>query len=699
MTGIFSRYDRLLSTAKHVKKITLPIFFSVLWFLGPSEKIAAQNIVRLSTAERAPYIGVNLPNNGYVHELVTEAFRRVGYEVEIIFYPWARAVMNVEKGQRDGLLPVYYDAALADDMVFSDPFPGGKIGLIKKKTAEIPIALTPNLDQIHMLQQLRNYRFGVVRGSVNTPELDAADFIYKDVVATDMQNLLKVFKGRVDFAVIDKYTAADLMVNTLPHLIGQLEFVNPPLAEKSFHIAFSKRSPGYQQRVEDFNRGLRAVIADNTLGRTLYKHGLPETPHAEPGKQIIRIGTVDNPEMVIMQRLSAEYESQHPGIELEWKVLDENILRLRLLSDLAISDSQFDIMTIGIYETPIWAEQGWLTPLRDLPESYDTEDVLKPVRDGLSYNGNLYALPFYAESTMTYYRTDLFAQAGLAMPDKPTYDDIKRFAAAIHDPENDVYGICQRGKPGWGENMAYISMLVNTYGGRWFDEHWNPTIQSSEWLAALTMYLELAAYGHPNPDANGFTENLTLFAEGRCGIWIDATVAGGVLFNPKQSHVAGSLGFAPPPIGITPKGASSLWVWALAIPSSVSLPNEALKFITWATSKEYIQQVAQQEGWVAVPPGTRRTTYQNPDYQAVAPFADFVLNAIQHADPTNPTVKPVPYIGIQYVGIPEFPAIGTQVGQNVARLLGGDMTVEQVLAESQSLAVDQMRASGYIQSP
>ncbi len=690
--------NALSNISMHVKKLSVALFLSLMGVTGFSEQSASQTLVRLSTAEREPYIGLNLPNNGYVHELVTEVFQRVGYDVEIAFYPWARAVMNVEKGQRDGLVPVYYDESLSTDMAFSDPFPGGKIGFLKKKSTEIPITMAPDIDQADMLHQLREYTFGMVRGSVNTPELDAADFLHKDFVATDMQNLLKVFKGRVDFAVIDKYTAADLMVNTLPHLIGQLEFMNPPLAEKSFHIAFSKHSPGYQQRLNDFNRGLQEVIKDKTLERILYKHGLLETPETKSGKHIIRIGTVDNPEMVIMQRLSTEYEKQHPDIELEWKVLDENILRLRLLSDLAISDSQFDIMTIGLYETPIWAENGWLVPLRDLPESYDLDDVLQSVRDGLSYKGTLYALPFYAESAMTFYRTDLFTQAGIVMPANPTYDDIKRFAAAIYDPANEVYGICQRGKPGWGENMAYVSMLVNTYGGRWFDEQWNPTIDSPEWLAALTMYADLAAYGPPDTAANGFTENLALFAAGHCGMWVDATVAGGVLFNPKQSRVAESLGFAPAPVGVMPKGSPWLWTWALAIPSSVKMPDEALKFITWATSKEYIKRVAEQEGWVAVPPGTRTSTYQNPHYQAVAPFADFVLSAIQHADPTNPAVKPVPYIGIQYVGIPEFPAIGTQIGQKAARLLSGDMTVEQVLTDSQSLVADQMRASGYIQS-
>ena len=107
-------------------------------------------------------------------------------------------------------------------------------------------------------------------------------------------------------------------------------------------------------------------------------------------------------------------------------------------------------MTIGMYEAPIWAEKGWLIPLKNIPAAYDLEDVFESVRLGLSYNGDLYALPFYAESTMTFYRTDLFEQAGLTMPKHPTYDDITRLAAALHDPDRGVYGLGLRGKAGWG---------------------------------------------------------------------------------------------------------------------------------------------------------------------------------------------------------------------------------------------------------
>ena len=411
----------------------------------------------------------------------------------------------------------------------------------------------------------------------------------------------------------------------------------------------------------------------------------------------VTIGTVNNADMIVMQKLSAQFEEQHPDVNLEWVVLEENVLRQRLTTDIATGSGQFDVATIGTYEVPIWAARDWLTPLENLPEDYDVDDVLQSVRDGLSHEGTLYALPFYAESSMTFYRTDLFEQAGLEMPENPTWDQIKEFAAKLHDPDNGVYGVCLRGKPGWGENMGLISTMVNAYGGRWFDEQWNPEIDSPEWQAAINAYIDLlGTYGPPGAASNGFNENLALFASGKCGMWVDATVAAGLLFNPKESQVADKVGFAKAPTGpASASGSQWLWSWSLAIPQSSDAKDAATAFIAWATSKPYLELVAESEGWASVPPGTRQSTYDNPKYTEAAPFAGLVLEAIQSADPTNPSAKPVPYTGVQFVGIPEYQSIGTQVGQSMASVLAGQMSVEQALQGAQASVSRTMRQAGY----
>jgi sorbitol/mannitol transport system substrate-binding protein len=413
----------------------------------------------------------------------------------------------------------------------------------------------------------------------------------------------------------------------------------------------------------------------------------------------VTIATVNNGDMIIMQRLSREFEKQNPDIKLNWVILEENILRARATTDIASRGSQFDILTIGTYETPIWGKRGWLTRLdADLPAGYDLEDVLKPVRDGLSYQGRLYALPFYGESSFTFYRKDLFAAAGLKMPEQPTWDDVARFAQALHHPENGVYGICLRGKPGWGENIGFISTLVHTFGGRWFDEAWRPELDSPEWRQAIAFYVDLVRRcGPPGVTSDGHNECRALFATGKCAIWVDATVAASYMFDPAESKVADKVAFAPAPVHASPVGSQWLWSWALAIPASSRHAGEAKRFIQWATSKDYIRLVARTDGWAAVPPGTRRSTYEEPQYIKAAQFAGLTLKAILAADPARPTVKPVPYIGIQFVAIPEFQSIGTQVGQLIAAALSGDTTVEQALRSAQLAVERTMRRAGYFQ--
>ncbi|WP_249605056.1 sugar ABC transporter substrate-binding protein [Chromobacterium sp. IRSSSOUMB001] len=409
----------------------------------------------------------------------------------------------------------------------------------------------------------------------------------------------------------------------------------------------------------------------------------------------LTIATLNNPDMITLKKLSPAFEAQNPGIKLNWVVLEENMLRQRVTTDIATKSGKFDLMTIGTYEAPIWAKKGWLQPMDQLAPGYELADVVKTARDALSYKGQLYALPFYVESSMTYYRKDLFAKLGLNMPERPTYQQIAGFAKTLKE-KGGVYGICLRGKAGWGENMAYLSTLVHTNGGRWFDEQWRPTIDSPEWKQSLNFYVDLMRnYGPPGASTNGFNENLTLFASGKCGIWIDATVAAGLLFNPKESQVADKVGFAQAPTGVTPKGSSWLWSWALAVPQSSRQQAAAKQFAQWATSKDYIRLVAKDQGWTSVPPGTRLSTYQQPEYLKAAPFAKFVLAAIQQANPNDPALKKVPYTGIQYVGIPEFQSFGTVVGQAVSGALAGQSSVDAALKAGQAAADRAVRQGGY----
>jgi sorbitol/mannitol transport system substrate-binding protein len=418
---------------------------------------------------------------------------------------------------------------------------------------------------------------------------------------------------------------------------------------------------------------------------------------AQAQQTSVTIAAVNNPDMLELKKLSAKFLEQNPNITLNWVIVEENVLRQRVTTDVSTGSGQFDLVFLGLYEAPIFAKRGWLQPIGELPAEYDIEDVFKSLRDGLSYDGKLVALPFYGESSFLMYRKDLFEQKGLKMPDQPTYDDIAKFAAALNDKDHGFYGLALRGQPGWGENMATVDTMANTFGANWFDMEWRPTLDTPAWKSALSTYVDLVKkYGPPGVTANGFNENLTLFGSGKAAMWIDATVAGGILENPKQSQVVGKVGYALAPIAVAPNGSHWLWSWAFAIPSKAKNAEGAKKFAAWATSKQYIQLVADDLGWASVPPGTRKSTYENPEYQKKAPFSEATLKSMQTADPTNPCVQKVPYTGITFVGIPEFQSLGTSVGQNVAGLVTGKTSLEQTMKLNQNEAERTMKQAGYL---
>ena len=425
-----------------------------------------------------------------------------------------------------------------------------------------------------------------------------------------------------------------------------------------------------------------------TVALTLASAALAETT--------ITVATVNNGDMIRMQTLMDDFYAKHPDIKVDWVTLEENILRQKVTTDIATKGGQFDVLTIGTYEAPIWGKQGWLVSLNDLPAEYDVDDLLPAIRGGLTVDGNLVAAPFYGESSMVMYRTDLMEKAGLTMPEAPTWAFIKDAAAAMTDKNAEIYGICLRGKAGWGENMSFLTAMSNSFGAKWFDMDWKPQFDQQPWKDTLNFYLDLMTnYGPPGAANNGFNENLALFQQGKCGMWIDATVAASFVTNAKESTVADKVGFALAPDNGLGKRGNWLWAWNLGIPAGSQKVDAAKAFVAWATSKEYLELVASKEGWANVPPGTRSSLYANAEYQKV-PFAKMTLDSINAADPTKPTVDDVPYVGVQFVAIPEFQGLGTMVGQLFSAALAGSSTADQALAAAQAAVTTEMTRSGYI---
>ncbi|MBX2884447.1 MAG: sugar ABC transporter substrate-binding protein [Granulosicoccus sp.] len=401
----------------------------------------------------------------------------------------------------------------------------------------------------------------------------------------------------------------------------------------------------------------------------------------------LTIAIVNNGHMINMQKVAEAYTAD-TGVKLNWVSLEEGVLREQVTSDTATGGGQYDIINIGMQEAPIWGAAGWIEPL-NFGDDYDVDDILPAMREGLSHDGQLYAAPFYGESSMVMYRKDLADAAGVTIADNDSWDNVKAAAAAMHDPDNGVYGACLRGKPGWGDNAAFITTVANSFGAAWFDKDMKPQLDSAEWNAAINFYVDLLSnYGPPGSEGNSFNEILALYNEGKCGLWIDATIAASFLEVP-------GVAYAQSPNAGNPVGANWLWAWAMAIPAGSPNAEAASAFIEWATSKDYVLAVANHPdfGWASVPTGQRASTYANADFQAVAKFAKAEMAAIDSAAPGATELKP--YVGVQFVAIPEFPQIGVIFGQEMAAALTGAKSVEDALAESQKAADAIMKEAGY----
>ena len=414
----------------------------------------------------------------------------------------------------------------------------------------------------------------------------------------------------------------------------------------------------------------------------------------------LTIASVNNPDMATMQELSTSFEAQNPDIKLEWLFLDEGTLRSRLTTDVSTGSGSFDVVTVGAYETPLWAANDWLVSVDALSEQYpepfegyDFEDLLPSVTAALTYKDQLYAVPFYGESSFTMYNKKLFDAAGLTMPEQPTWEQIQEFACQLNDPANGVSGIVLRGKPGWGDNMGPITSVVNTYGGQWFDAEGHPQIDTQAWKDAITFYSNLVnKCGPPGVTGISFPEALQLMSTGQAAMWVDATVAAGFLAGTDEGP---NMAYALAPVGPVKKGNAWLWSWNLGIPSSSKNQEAAAKFVAWATSKDYIKLVAENKGWAAVPPGTRISTYENQKYLDAAPFASLVLQSMEKADPNDSQLEPQVAPGITYVQIPEFQGIGNDVGQIISDILSGGTTVDAGLTRAQNVANNAMMDAGY----
>ncbi|AXL87981.1 sugar ABC transporter substrate-binding protein [Streptomyces sp. CB09001] len=437
-------------------------------------------------------------------------------------------------------------------------------------------------------------------------------------------------------------------------------------------------------------RATLAMAAAGTLLAPLLTGCWVGAGGAGSGGNAINVLMVNNPQMVELQKLTADHFTKETGIKVNFTVLPENDVRDKISQDFANQAGQYDAATLSNYEIPIYARNDWLHEMDSYvakDPGYDEQDVLGPMRESLTADdGKLYGQPFYGESSFLMYRKDLFAKAGLTMPEHPTWTQVASFAEKLDGSEPGMKGICLRGLPGWGELMAPLTTVVNTFGGTWFDQDWQARLDSPEWEKATKFYVDLVReHGESGAAQSGFAECLNNMTQGKVAMWYDATSAAGSL-DAADSPVKGKVGYAPAPVEKT-DSSGWLYTWAWGIQKASRNADKAWKFVSWASSKEYEQLVGDEFGWSNVPAGKRASTYENPDYvKEAAAFQEMTRKAIEGAKPKNPGVQPRPAPGIQFVGIPEFTDLGTKVSQEISAAIAGRQSVEEALKKSQQLA-------------
>ena len=410
----------------------------------------------------------------------------------------------------------------------------------------------------------------------------------------------------------------------------------------------------------------------------------------------ITVAIVDNPTMKDIQTLTPDNFTKQTGIKVNYVSLNEQTLREQVTKSVGSGAAQYDVVMVGPYEAPQFGANGWLQDL--LPQAtadtaYDVADLIPAVKGALSNDGKMYAVPFYAESSFIMYRKDLADAAGVTISEAPTWDEIA--AAAKKMKTADTAGICLRGKPGWGDLGASLGTVVNTFGGTWWEANADGSIGKAQvntggFKEAFNFYTQLLKdAGEPDAANASFNECLTMMKDSKAAMWYDATVAAGILES-ADSPVKGKLAYALAPTKVT-KASGWLWSWALAMPAGTKNTDAAWKYMSWATSKEYIKLAATLPGgWAGIPPGSRTSTYAIPEYLKAAPaFAPLTLKAMQAAPIDNPgTTKRPGLPGVQYVGVPEFQDVGTRCTQELSAAIAGNQSNEAALDKCQDIAAE-----------
>ena len=675
-----------LLTRTSIPKKTIGLHLLCLVFLLGTNFTYARPIT-LATSEVSPFSDSKDVSKGYVNEIVIKVFEELGEPLNVERYPHARALMLAKKGAVDGVFPVHDYEGFNDAFLLSDAIPAGASGFLIRTKDFKDRSEVPNLVEWLKRKDLRG--IGYLRGTV-APQFLSSEAFFNMYPGKSTVNLLDLLgKERIDVLFIDKYSAKEALVNERPSLIGKFIFIPGEEVKSSFHLALSKQDPKSSKLIEKFNLALQKQKQNGLLTRTLEKYGVYK---ASKNEDELIVGAPDINAVFNAKAYLDKYGSPLSLSNIQWRIMDETVLRRRLLGNFSVNENSFDLVLIGNYGLPIWAKRDTLISFDTHSADYDINDVIPAALRASTVDGKLYGLPFVAETTLTFYRKDLLDKFNLSLPSVLTYTDVKALAQQVHMPEKEVYGVGLRTRVGWGQNMALVSTMANTYGASWLDEKMRPTLDSKAWFNAVNMYADLAKnFGPPENDDLGWQENQKLFAQGKLAFFVDASSLGGALFDKNFSKVTQFTGVTYAPLGKQQQGAQWFWSWNFAVPKQSRYVKESQRLAHFLTSKTFIDHLKKVSGEYAAPSGTRHSTYSSA-YQQAVPYAAFEHQALQLLSSDDPSKF---MIGSQFIPIPEFTAIGYAVGAQINDVVTGKQSVKKALKRAQKHTQIILERAGY----
>lgn len=448
-----------------------------------------------------------------------------------------------------------------------------------------------------------------------------------------------------------------------------------------------------------FLRGTAAIGATLAAGPLLA--ACSGSGSGSGSKTTITIANVANPLTTDLETLTKSFfEKENTDLEIRFLTLPETELRQRVTRDVSSGAGEFDAVVIGPYEISVWSGNGWLEPLESMASEdsgYNLDDLIPMTRSYMSSDNQMYGAPIYAESACLMYRKDLTDSLGIEIPQAPQWDEVLDLARALHGESIDgrsLSGVAMRGMP--GEILTPVLPMVSTYGGRILAPDWAPTLTESPTDQAIIDYLRLLQdTGQPGVANAGYTDCLASMSQGHSAMWIDSTVAGASLESPSESSVAGKIGYALAPSNVSDFG-GNFWSWALSILSSSQKKEATWRFLSWATSADYLRLVGEEIGWERVPPGTRQSLYAMDEYLDATPNAEVTLESFRLGEDESAVIlkETAPGRPISYFDHPNWWDFNLQMTQPLNEAVASGSDPAAAVQAAQAAAESAMRQSG-----